>query len=182
MKSILLLSLSLCALAVHAEPPTAVRNPFWPIDYAGVSTPISAEIRAKPKPPAPPAKVEKDVPVVSAKVAAAEAAKKKAAAEAAEKAAREAARRNRAITREDWLKARRAVKVSSPATFVAEDGTRRVTVNINGNIYADNDLMSVTHDGIRFTWRIQGLDGTDSIKLARVKARLLEEHEMGAQK
>jgi len=182
MKFALLLAAAALAGALRAESATAVRNPFWPIDYQGASTPISAEIRAKPKPPAPPARVEKDLPVVTGKTAAAEAAKAKAAAEAAARAARAEALRNRVITRDDWLKARRAVKVSNPAAFVAEDGTRRTTVNINGNIYADNDLMSVTHDGIRFTWRIQGLEGSDSLKLVRVKARLLEEHEMGVTK
>ena len=61
-------------------------------------------------------------------------------------------------------------------TVKAEDGTVRSAININGNIYVDGDLMSFTHDGIRFTWRIQGLDGKDKkLKLKRMQARLVEQ-------
>ena len=177
----------------------AVRNPFWPIGYTGEWTRISSEVRPKPKPkpPAPKPKVETKQKVendaqIAAQKAAKEAAEKavavekaakdaaakaKAAAEkaAAEKAAAEAAK-PREITSEDWRKAQRALKGGSPVTVKAEDGTVRSAININGNIYVDGDLMSFTHDGIRFTWRIQGLDGKEKkIKLVRVKARLVEQ-------
>ena len=176
-----------------------VRNPFWPIGYTGEWTRISSEVRPKPKPkpPAPKPKVEtkKKVEIeaqIAAQKAAKEAAEKAAAAEraakeaaaqakaaaekaAAEKAAAEAAK-PREITPEDWRKAQRALKGGSPVTVKAEDGTVRSAININGNIYVDGDLMSFTHDGIRFTWRIQGLDGKEKkVKLVRVKARLVEQ-------
>ena len=176
----------------------AVRNPFWPIGHTGEWTRISSEVRPKPKPkpPAPKPKVdtkkieadrlaaaqaaaEKAAKEAAAAQAAAKAAAEKAAKEkaAAEKAAAEAAK-PREITSEDWRKAQRALKGGSPVTVKAEDGTVRSAININGNIYVDGDLMSFTHDGIRFTWRIQGLDskGKDKkVKLVRVKARLVEQ-------
>jgi len=174
-----------------------VRNPFWPIGYTGEWVRISSEVRPKPKPkpPAPkPKKVdtkkieadrlavaqaaaEKAAAAAAVAQAAAQAAAEKAAKEkaAAEKAAAEAAK-PREITSEDWRKAQRTLKGGSPVTVKAEDGTVRSAVNINGNIYVDGDLMSLTHDGIRFTWRIQGLDGKEKkVKLVRVKARLVEQ-------
>ena len=161
----------------------AVRNPFWPIGYTGETTRISAEVRPKPKPK--PAKVESDVS--TAKELAAKAAKGSAFSEkdakgvsaqaksAAGKAAQEVAQ-PKEITTEVWRKAQRALKFGSPALFKAEDGTTRSSININGNIYVDGDLMSFTHEGVRFTWRIQGLDGKDKkLKLKRVQARLIEQ-------
>ncbi len=192
------------AVAVAAAAPTnfvtkPVRNPFWPIGYTGEWTRISSEVRPKPKPkpPAPKPKVETKKKVendaqLAAQKAAKEAAEKAAAAEraakeaaaqakaaaekaAAEKAAAEAAK-PREITPEDWRKAQRALKGGSPVTVKAEDGTVRSAININGNIYVDGDLMSFTHDGIRFTWRIQGLDGKEKkVKLVRIRARLVEQ-------
>ena len=168
----------------------AVRNPFWPIGYTGEWTRISSEVRPKPKPKPPAPKPTMDTKKVEAdQLAAAQAAAEKAAQEAAaqaaaktaaekaaaEKAAAEAAK-PREITSESWRKAQRALKGGSPVTVKTEDGTVRSAININGNIYVDGDLMSFTHDGIRFTWRIQGLDGKETkVRLVRVKARLVEQ-------
>ena len=174
----------------------AVRNPFWPIGYTGEWVRISSEVRPKPKPKPPAPKPKVDAKKVEAdKLAVAQAAAEKAAKEAAaaqaaakaaaekvakekaaaEKAAAEAAK-PREITSEDWRKAQRALKFGSQAFFKAEDGTTRSSISINGNIYVDGDLMSFTHDGARFTWRIQGLDGKDKkLKLKRIQARLIEQ-------
>ena len=186
------------AVAVASVPTNfvtkAVRNPFWPIGYTGEWTRISAEVRPKPKPKPPKIESKKDgkavketaakaakeaaiAAAIAEKAAKEAAAKAKAAAEkaAAEKAAEEAAMR-REVTAEDWRKAQRALKFGNPALFKAEDGTIRSSININGNIYVDGDLMSFTHDGIRFTWRIQGLDGADKkLKLKRMQSRLVEQ-------
>ena len=177
-----------------------LRNPFWPKGYVGEMTPISAEARPKPKPKPKPqapkvdpkaaAKAEKKAAAkeaaakeAAAKEAAAKAAAEKAAAEkaaaekaAAEKAALEAAakaeaERNREITREEWKKAMKALKIGNPAVFTTEDGKTRSTISINGNIYGDGDLMSVTCEGVRFTWRIKGLAGGEKLKLERLRAR-----------
>ena len=174
----------------------AVRNPFWPIGYTGEWARISSEVRPKPKPKPPAPKPKVDAKKIEAdRLAAAQAAAEKAAKEAtaaqaaakaaaetaakekaaAEKAAKEAAK-PREITSANWRAAQKALKFGNPALFKAEDGTVRSSININGNIYVDGDLMSFTHDGIRFTWRIQGLDGKDKkLKLKRVQARLAEQ-------
>ena len=179
------------AVASTNEVSVAVRNPFWPIGYTGEITRISAEVRPKPKPKPQQPKIEPKKNIAVAKETAAKEAKeaaekaaisektaKEAAAKAkaaAEKAAAEAAK-PREITSDDWRKAQKALKFGSPALFKAEDGTTRSSININGNIYVDGDLMSFTHDGARFTWRIQGLDGKDKkLKLKRVQARIIEQ-------
>ena len=110
----------------------------------------------------------------AAKAAAAKAAAEKAAAE--KKAAQEAiakaeAERKREISREDWKKAMKSLKIGNPAVITTQDGKMRSTISINGNIYGDGDLMSVTHEGIRFTWRIKGLAGGEKLKLERIRAR-----------
>ncbi len=190
----LMLAVPLCAGAAEG-----LRNPFWPKGYVGEMTPISAEARPKPKPkPAPKpteatpkpdpkaaaaakAKAEKEAAAKAAaeKAAAEKAAKEAVAKAAAEKAAREAAEkeaeRKREITSEDWRKAMKTLKIGNPAVFKSEDGKTKSTISINGNIYVDGDLMSVTAGGIRFTWRIRGLDDGDrKLRLDRVRARRVE--------
>ena len=176
-----------------------LRNPFWPKGYVGEMTPISAEVRPKPKPkpkPQPPkvdsktvaaAKTAKESAAkkeVEAKEAAARAAAKEAVAKAAAekaKAAQEAAakakaeaERKREISREDWKKAMKSLKIGNPAVITTQDGKTRSTISINDNIYGDGDLMSVTHEGIRFTWRIKGLAGGEKLKLERLRARRIQ--------
>ena len=112
----------------------------------------------------------------AAKEVAEKTAKEAAAREAAEKAAQEAAakaeaERKREITPEDWKKAMKSLKIGNPAVITTQDGKTRSTISINGNIYGDGDLMSVTHEGIRFTWRIKGLAGGEKLKLERLRAR-----------
>lgn len=164
------------------EVSVVVRNPFWPIGYTGEVTRISAEMRPKPKPKPPAKTARKDTLPPKSVVAgglpspaAANAEKKTADKVAATNVVQKVAK-PREIISEDWHKAQRAIKFGNPALFKAEDGTVRSSININGNIYVDGDLMSFTHDGIRFTWRIQGLNGKDKkLKLKRVQARLIEQ-------
>lgn len=185
----------LAMAAMAADAAEGLRNPFWPKGYAGEMTPISADVR--PKKPAPKPKADaKAKPKADAKAdaAAREAAARKAAAKAAaeareaaakaaaakeaaakaaaERAAQEAeAERKREISGEDWKNAMKSLKIGNPAVVTTQDGRTRSTVNINGNIYGDGDLMSVTHDGIRFTWRVKGLAGGEKLKLERLRAR-----------
>ena len=56
MKSLAAIFAMLAAGTLLADAPAAVRNPFWPIGYEGKTTPISAEVRAKPAPPPEPKK------------------------------------------------------------------------------------------------------------------------------
>ena len=179
-----------------------LRNPFWPKGYVGEMTPISAEVRPKPKPKPKPqlpkidakaveaanaakeaaAKKEVEAKEAAARAAAKEAAAKEAAAKVAtEKAAQEAAakakaeaERKREISREDWKRAMKSLKIGNPAVITTQDGKTRSTISINDNIYGDGDLMSVTHEGIRFTWRIKGLAGGEKLKLERLRARRIQ--------
>ena len=48
---------------------------------------------------------------------------------------------------------------------------------INGLAYGDGDLVSVSHNGRRFTWRVKGLTNKDTIKLVRVRARTIEDND-----
>lgn len=182
-------TLGLTVMALLAFPVVAfeaVRNPFWPEGFKGELVPISAEPRVKPKPKAPEPKapvapkVTPKPKLTPAEVAAAakakaaqEAAAAKAVAELAAKAAKEAELK-RVIVAEDWIKARRSLKISNPAKFKMDDGTTRMAIAINGNIYANEDLVSVNHANIRFTWRVKGLDGKESLKLVRIKARRID--------
>ena len=183
--------LPLLLAATSASAAEGLRNPFWPKGYVGEMTPISAEARPKKPKPKPKPKVDpkataaaKAAQETAAKDAAAKeaAAKKEAAArdaaakEVAEKTAKEAAakaeaERKREITPEDWKKAMKSLKIGNPAVITTQDGKTRSTISINGNIYGDGDLMSVTHEGIRFTWRIKGLAGGEKLKLERIRAR-----------
>ena len=190
---------ALAALAVlTASAAEGLRNPFWPKGYEGERTPISAEARPKPKPKPKPQTPKEDPKVAAAnkaaKEAAAKAAEEKAAREAAakeaaakeaaakaaaEKAAQEAAakaeaEKKREISREDWKKAMKSLKIGNPAVITTQDGHTRSTISINGNIYGDGDLMSVTHNGIRFTWRIHGLADGEKLKLERLRARRIK--------
>ena len=45
---------------------------------------------------------------------------------------------------------------------------------INGKVYADGDLISITHDSRRFTWRVEGLSDKSKLKLVRIRAKYLE--------
>ena len=65
----------------------------------------------------------------------------------------------------------RSLRIGNPAVITTQDGKMRSTISINGNIYGDGDLMSVTHDGIRFTWRVKGLADGEKLKLERLRAR-----------
>ncbi|MCQ2392236.1 MAG: hypothetical protein MJ240_12505, partial [Kiritimatiellae bacterium] len=121
-----------------------------------------------------------------AKAAAEEAAKRKAAEEAAAKAKAEAeakaaaeaaaeAAKPKVIPAEQWIAARRTLKIGNPAVFRLANGATRASISINGHIYVDGDLISVNHDGCRFTWRVGGItDAVSTLKLIRVRARFLD--------
>ena len=56
-----------------------------------------------------------------------------------------------------------------------EDGAeQRLCVLINGNAYADGDLISFNHGINRFTWRVTGLGEGGKLELMRIKARNLD--------
>ena len=135
----------------------AVRNPFWPIGYEGVKEEITAEPRV---------------------LAQQEADSAKAAVGAAEVGAGDIAPTvpdTRVISPRHWAEARKSLRITGSTPVTAEDGTKKHCVLINGLTYGDGDLISVNHDGRRFTWRIQGLTEGASLKLQRVRAKDIEE-------
>ena len=192
----LLLGTILCACTVVAADNVAstngVRNPFWPMGYEGVRETISPDARPKPKPDPAKDKAKKKTPrpVVSAaekaRLAAEKAAKEKAEKEAAEKAAKEKAekeaaeraeaeRKKREITGSHWDAARKALKFGGRVKLREDDARASSSVVINGKVYADGDLISITHDSRRFTWRIEGLSDKNKLKLVRLRAKYLEQ-------
>ena len=134
-----------------------LRNPFWPIGYAGDREAIVDEPRVKITAPSEDAQEEDTKTSVTAEaIAAAEA---------------EEAEGEQGLDRL-WIKARKALKIGS--TLKIGGNLRRQAVTINGKIYADGDLVSFNHNGYRFTWRVRELTDNNTLKLLRVKARELE--------
>lgn len=66
-----------------------------------------------------------------------------------------------------WQAARKALKIRGRIRSGA-----RVAITVNDRIYVDGNLISVNHEGRRFTWRITGLS-EDSLKLQRLRMRRL---------
>ncbi len=148
---------------------TAVRNPFWPIDYEGKMEPITAEVvHHAEKPPENPepgqapvqteTKEEDTVPSVKD-----------------EKPAMET---NQTDDSRIWAAARKELKISGSTAVTAANGTKRYSVVINGRIYGDGDLVSVNCENRRFTWRVKGLSGGSTVKLVRVRVRELKKEEI----
>ena len=185
----LLCGIALCAstasFAADGVSTNGVRNPFWPMGYEGVRETISPNVRKKPK-KAEPKKAPPAMTVAERKKQEAEkAAAEKAAKEAAEKAAREKAekeaaaraeaeRKKREITGAHWDAARAALKFGGRVKLREDDASENSSVVINGKVYADGDLLSITHDSRRFTWRVEGLSGKSKLKLVRIRAKYLE--------
>ena len=175
----------MASFAADGVSTNGVRNPFWPMGYEGVRETISPNVRKKPKKvepkKAPPAMTVAERKKQEAEKAAAE----KAAKEAAEKAAREKAeketaaraeaeRKKREITGAHWDAARAALKFGGRVKLHEDDARENSSVVINGKVYADGDLLSITHDSRRFTWRVEGLSGKSKLKLVRIRAKYLE--------
>ena len=188
----LLLGIVLCAGAASSAADgvstNGVRNPFWPMGYEGVRETISPNVRPKPKPDAAKAKTKTPPPLTVTerkKLEAEKAAAEKAAKEAAEKAAREKAakeaaaraeaeRKKREITGAHWDAARAALKFGGRVKLHEDDAGENSSVVINGKVYADGDLISITHDSRRFTWRVEGLSDKSKLRLVRIRAKYIE--------
>ena len=181
----LLLRTILCActaaVADNVTSTNGVRNPFWPMGYEGVRETISPNVRPKPKPDAAKAKKKTPPPLTAAerkkfeaeKAAAEKAAREKAEKEAAARA--EAERKKREITGAHWDAARKALRFGGRVKLREDDVRASSSVVINGKVYADGDLISITHDSRRFTWRVEGLSDKNKLKLVRLRAKYLEQ-------
>ena len=135
----------------------AVRNPFWTIGYEGVRE----EITAEPKVEVAVTPNAEGEDVATAATAAA------------------LAKSSQVISGPHWAEARKTLRITGTTTVTARNGTKRHGVIINGFTYGDGDLISVNHDGRRFTWRVRGLTEGATLKLVRVRARDLEEESKG---
>ena len=150
-----------CVLSILLVATIPLRNPFWPVGYHGEMEPIVDSVT-----------------VQSATEGTAEEEKQTSAAEAAAAIAAAAA----AARDEDesvemerrWVRARKSLRIGGTMKVGGTAGARQA-VSINGNIYADNDLISVNHDGYRFTWRVQTLTNNKTLRLIRVRVRELEQ-------
>jgi len=136
----------------------AVRNPFWPIGYEGVKEEISD---------AP--KVEVHAPVTETDDTATAGAE----AQAAEQAARAA----QVVSSRTWAEARKTLRISGTTTVTDDKGRKRQSLIINGLTYGNGDLISVNHEGHRFTWRVQGLTEGATLRLIRLRAKEIEDEE-----
>ena len=75
------------------------------------------------------------------------------------------ARSSQTISDRHWSEARKTLKTSGITVVTGKDGTRRQCIM----------LVSVNHNGRRFTWRIKGLTEKDTVKLIRVRAKTIED-------
>ena len=55
-----------------------------------------------------------------------------------------------------------------------DDEHANSSVVINGKVYADGDLISITHDSRRFTWRVEGLSEKSKLRHVRIRAKYIE--------
>ena len=139
-------------LLLAAAAAIPIRNPFWPVGYAGEREPISDTPRIALRPAHETATEEDTKTSINAETIA-----------AAEASTVNAADRH-------WINARQSLKIGG--TMRAGGG--RQSVSINGRIYGDGDLVSVNLDGRRFTWRVRTLTSSGTLKLERVKCREID--------
>ena len=141
------------ATAVLVASAILLRNPFWPIGYEGEREAISAEPRV----------VVKAAPEPKEEVQTA-----KSQQETRQKEMKRDTSRN-------WVAARKTLRIGGTVLAKQPDGSTRSSVFINGRDYVDNDLVSINHDGHRFTWRVTGLTEKGTLKLERVRSRPLQD-------
>ena len=131
----------------------AVRNPFWPIGYEGVKEEISAD------------------PKVEVRAAESTETDDTATAGAVAQAAAQAELAAQVVSTRSWAEARKTLRISGTTTVTDAKGRKRHSVIINGLTYGDGDLISVNHEGHRFTWRVQGLTEGATLRLIRIRVR-----------
>jgi len=125
-----------------------LRNPFWPIGYEGQRETITAEPRVRTSASAD--TTDDRTTSVSEDTA------------PANDDSSQAADRL-------WIAARKSLKIGS--TMKTGDGHQ--AVSINDKIYADGDLVSANHNGLRFTWRVTVLTDNGTLRLKRIKYKEL---------
>ena len=135
-----------------------IRNPFWPVGYRGKPEPISDEPRVRVTAEASAASEDDAKTSVNAETIAA--------------AAAEQDLDEEQVMNRRWIAARKSLRIGG--TMKSSGDAQRQSIAINGRIYGDGDLISVNHDGWRFTWRVKKLTENKTLQLVRVRARDLE--------
>ena len=135
-----------------------IRNPFWPVGYRGKAEPISDEPRIQVAADQAAASDDDTKTSVNAETIAAA-------------AAEQDVDEEQMMSRR-WIAARKSLRIGG--TMKASGDARHQSIAINGRIYGDGDLISVNHDGWRFTWRVKKLTENKTLQLIRVRARDLE--------
>lgn len=148
-------------LPLLAAATVAVRNPFWPIGYEGVKEVISTE------------------PKIEAPAVAASEVDDTATAGAEAQAAEQAAIAAQVVSSRTWAEARKTLRISGTTTITDAKGRKRNSAIINGLTYGDGDLISINHEGHRFTWRVQGLTEGVTLRLIRIRAKDIDDDSKG---
>lgn len=148
---------ALTTLAIFAA--VAVRNPFWPIGFDGVKEAISDEPKVEAAAPAATGESDDDTATGGA------------AAQAAALAELDA----HTVSARHWAEARKTLRISGTTTVTDRKGRKRHSVIINGLTYGDGDLISINHDGHRFTWRVKGLTEGSTLRLYRIRAKDIDD-------
>lgn len=148
---------ALTTLAIFAA--VAVRNPFWPIGFDGVKEAISDEPKVEAAAPAAAGEADDDTATGGA------------AAQAAALAELDA----HTVSARHWAEARKTLRISGTTTVTDRKGRKRHSVIINGLTYGDGDLISINHDGHRFTWRVNGLTEGSTLRLYRIRAKDIDD-------
>ena len=92
-------------------------------------------------------------------------------------AAEQAARAAQVVSSRTWAEARKTLRISGTTTVTDDHGRKRQSVIINGLTYGNGDLISVNHEGHRFTWRVQGLTEGATLRLTRLRVKDIEDEE-----
>ncbi len=128
----------------------AVRNPFWPIGFEGEHQVISPEPVVDVNPVAEETRDDTVTAVTVASV-------------------------SKTITGKHWIEARKSLRIGGIAMVTKPDGSKRQSVMINGLVYGDGDYISANLYNRRFTWRVQGLTEGATLKLIRIRAKIITE-------
>lgn len=128
----------------------AVRNPFWPIGFEGEQQVISSEPTVDVNPIAEETSDDTVTAVTVASV-------------------------SKTITGKHWIEARKSLRIGGIATVTNPDGSKRQSVMINGLVYGDGDYISANLYNRRFTWRVKGLTEGATLKLIRIRAKIITE-------
>ena len=54
---------------------------------------------------------------------------------------------------------------------------KRFAAGVIGELYGNGDLISINHEGHRFTWRVQGLTEGATLRLPRLRVKDVEDEE-----